>query len=61
MRSAEKRLIFQPEWFSVPGLGRIEEEEEEEALRSRCGFNLFNSLPKVEPFDAGRCWRLKTT
>ena len=45
MRSAEKRLIFQPEWLSVPGLGRIEEEEEEEeeeeALRSRCGFNLF--------------------
>lgn len=49
VRSAEKKLIFQAEWLSVPGLGRIEEEA---ALRSRCGFNFFNSLPKVERFDA---------
>ena len=52
VRSAEKKLIFQAEWLSVPGLGRVEEEEEA-VLRSRCGFNFFNSLPKAERFDPG--------
>ncbi len=50
VRWAEKKQIFQAEWLSVPGLGRVEEEA---VLRSRCGVNFFNSLPKVERFDPG--------
>lgn len=42
--------MFQAEWLSVPGLGRVEEEA---VLRSQCGFNFFNSLTKVERFDPG--------
>lgn len=50
VRSPEKKKKFQAEWLSVPGLGRVEEEA---VLCSRCGFNFFNSLTKVERFDPG--------
>lgn len=49
MRSAEKKLIFQAEWLSVPGLGRVYGRRRRCALGAGSAFSIVSL--KAERFD----------